>query len=138
VRALRPDAGAVAPFQENLMNAREPRGNPGLRCIAMVGAAIALMMLLATVAAWLAWVSWRPAGARDGPGATQDFGITGPRLENAPSSLTHMGDPGAGGQRRLRNWVRDDREAGIARIPVQDAIRILAVRRAPTSAGERP
>jgi hypothetical protein len=138
VRALRPDAGAVAPFQENLMNAREPRGNPGLRCIAMVGAAIVLMMLLATVAAWLAWVSWRPAGARDGPGATQDFGITGPRLENAPSSLTHMGAPGAGGERRLRNWVRDEREAGIARIPVQDAIRILAVRRAPARAGERP
>jgi hypothetical protein len=113
------------------MNAPERKTDLDLRVVAMAAVAVMLMLLLAAVAAWLAWVSWHPGGARASPGARLDFGITGPRLERRPFAQRPA-------ERALPMWAPDQRQAGIARVPVEDAMRVLAARRAQGSGGERP
>jgi hypothetical protein len=109
-----------------------------LRGIAIAAVAIVLMILLAACAAWFAWTLWRAPGGRDGPNGPLDFGIAGPRLESAPFARrdTYFAEK----QQLLHSWAWVDRRAGIARIPVEQAMRLLSERRQPRpgAPGARP
>jgi hypothetical protein len=116
------------------MNALE-HSDLDLRGIAIGAAAIALMIVLAVLAAWLAWDRWRPAATHDGPNAPLDFGIAGARLESAP--FAERDAYFAAKQRELHAWGWVDRRAGIARIPIEESMRLLAVRSGRAGAGEQ-
>jgi len=100
--------------------------DPGLdvRGMATGVIAIVVMIALAVTAAWLAWSGWRPQGARNGPNAPADFGVAGARLESAPKGEreAYFDDK----QRLLHAWSWVDRRAGIARIPIEEAMMLLA------------
>jgi hypothetical protein len=106
-----------------------------LRGIAIGAAAIALMIGLAVLAAWLAWDRWRPAATHDGPDAPLDFRITGAQLESAP--FAERDAYFAAKERELHAWGWVDRRAGIARIPIEESMRLLAAREKRQGAWER-
>jgi hypothetical protein len=108
-----------------------------LRGVAIGAIAIAVMIVLACVAAWWAWSGWMPAGSRDGPDAPADFGVAGARLESAPRLERNAYFKEK--DRLLHSWQWVDRNAGIARIPIEDAMDLLArqARPAPKPGPER-
>lgn len=94
-----------------------------LRAVAVGAVGIAVMIVLACAAAWWAWSAWKPAGAGDGPDTPRDTAVAGARLESAPRS-----DRDAYFQekkRLLHSWQWADRKAGIARIPIEEAMDLM-------------
>jgi hypothetical protein len=116
-------------------------GAPGreldLRGVAIGAVAIAVMIALACAGAWWAWSGWMPAGSGDGPDAPANFGVAGARLESAPR--TDRNAYFKEKDRLLHSWQWVDRGAGIARIPIEDAMDLLArqARPAPRPQQER-
>ncbi|GAB3429533.1 hypothetical protein NX773_09345 [Massilia solisilvae] len=111
-----------------------------LRGIARGAIGIAVMIVLAATAAWFAWTRWTPQGARGDPNGPLDFSVAGARLESAPTAdrKAYFDQK----QRLLHSWQWVDRQAGIARIPVEEAMAALARqdaarRRAAQAGGQR-
>lgn len=99
----------------------EQRAAINARAVLAGAAAIVLLLAMAVGGAWLAWERWRPEGGTDGPDAALDFRIAGPLLESAPQ--VRQDDKA----RLLDSWQWVDRDAGIARIPIDAAIDLLSV-----------
>jgi hypothetical protein len=92
--------------------------------IVLVGIAIAVTVALAAAIAWLAWRAWLPADNRGAPNAAVDFKVAPPLLESAPQNdrTAYMAEK----EHLLHGYQWLDRDAGIARIPIEQAMRILA------------
>jgi hypothetical protein len=100
--------------------------DPGLalRGIAAGAIGIVVMIALAAAAAWWAWSAWKPLGTDDGPDGPLDFAVAGARLESAPKTdrKAYFDEK----ERVLHSWGWVDRRAGIARIPIDEAMGMLA------------
>jgi hypothetical protein len=104
-------------------------GDIGLRGVGWGGAMVAGGILFACVAAYCGFRALQPAHGFGGPNGTTGMRIAGPVLEPAPqpSRAAYAAE-----KERLVNgygWV--DRGAGIARIPVEQAMRLMAQRPPP-------
>ncbi|OUL80836.1 hypothetical protein CA601_32010 [Paraburkholderia hospita] len=91
------------------------------------GAAIAVGIVLVMLAAWLLWQRWgAPSGAQTygGPNAGTVPQVTPPALQSAPRQER----AGYESEKRklLESWEWIDKQRGIARIPVEEAMRIMA------------
>ena len=101
------------------------------RAIAWAALSLCIGVALAAAAAYFAWQHWRPATRPDGPNAPFDFSVDRPLLDSAPQ-------PARNGyfsekERLLHSYQWIDSRAGIARIPVEQAMQILAARAGNTS-----
>lgn len=94
-----------------------------LRGVAIGAISIFVMIVLSCIAAWFAWQAWKPDGAGDGPDRPGNLETAGPRLEPAPrlDREAYFAEK----NRELHAWQWVDRKAGIARIPIEDAMDIL-------------
>lgn len=112
--------------------ANRNRDDFNVRAVLWTGVAIVVMLALAAVGAYAAWHAWAATSAHDAPNASRgfgDFAIAGPTLQSAPQAdrTAFMADKA----RLLHSHEWIDPAAGIARIPIDDAMRILAARGAP-------
>ncbi len=98
-----------------------------LRGVAIGAIAILVMIVLSCIAARFAWQAWRPDGAGDGPDRPGTVEVAGPRLEAAPrmDRQAYFDEK----NRALHSWQWVDRQAGIARIPIEDAMDLLVRQR---------
>jgi hypothetical protein len=96
-----------------------------VRAVAWAGAAILLTLLLVGVVAHLLWGIWSGAIIAQ-PNSPLDFGIAAPMLQSEPQSerTRYFVEK----QRVLESTQWIDRRAGVARIPIEQAMRILAAR----------
>jgi hypothetical protein len=97
-----------------------------LRAIAWAGAALAATIALVCLAAYLLWQFWGPAQAYDAPNTPLDFKPSPPTLESAPqpARAAYFAEK----EKLLNSWEWIDPKQGIARIPVEQAMRMLAAR----------
>lgn len=95
-----------------------------VRGVAIGAVAIVVMIVLSCISAWFAWHAWRPDGAGDGPDRPGNVDLAGARLEAAPrmDREAYFKEK----DRALHSWQWVDRKAGIARIPIEDAMQIMA------------
>jgi hypothetical protein len=101
-----------------------------------IGAGFALIVggiVLAGVAGWLAYDR---LSAAQGPDKPARMRVQGPSLEAAPQVPRAAYE--AEKARLLTGYGWVDRQAGIARIPVEQAMRVLAARAAPDARKEQP
>lgn len=110
------------------------RNDLDLRGLAIGAIAIFVMIVLSCVAAWFAWHAWKPADAGDGPDTRGDVPVAGARLEPAPRQDRNAYF--AEKNRELHSWQWVDRQAGVARIPIEDAMDML-VRQRQAQEGKR-
>ena len=103
-------------------NLQEP-GHIDIRRVAWGGAAIALAIALAALASYFLWRA-EPSG---GPGVAAPPAMAAPSLESAPQD--QRARYFAEKQRLLESYAWVDRRAGIARIPLEQAMRIMAARK---------
>lgn len=101
----------------------EPANDLDLQGVAIGAGVILVMIVLSCIAAWFAWHAWRPAGAGDGPDRPGNVDVAGARLEAAPrlDREAYVKEK----DRALHSWQWVDQGAGIARIPIEDAMDIL-------------
>jgi hypothetical protein len=107
---------------------REPE-DVSVRRVLGGAAAIALGIALALLASYLLWQWWNaPSGVQPpgGPDAGAVPAIAPPVLQSAPQQ--ERAQYFAEKQRLLESWGWVDRDAGIARIPLEEAMRIMAAR----------
>jgi hypothetical protein len=99
-------------------------GDIHVKAVVLSAAAILATVLLACAAAWLVRDLWPPSSPGDGPDGPLDFALAKPVLESAPQPArdAYFREK----QRLLDSWQWLDRQAGIARIPVEEAMRLLA------------
>jgi len=95
-----------------------------LRAIIGVGAAIALTIVLVGAAAYWVWESDLPPPMRDAPNTRLDFHAQAPLLDSAPQPNRAAYE--AEKQQLLNGWQWSDRSAGIARIPIAQAMQLMA------------
>lgn len=95
-----------------------------LRAVVWAGIAIAAMLAGAGAGAYFAWQAWRGSGGYEAPNAVFDLSIAGAVLESAPQAdrAAYMAEK----EKLLHGYQWIDRKAGIARIPVEEAMRIMA------------
>ncbi|MBP0588325.1 hypothetical protein J8I87_01025 [Paraburkholderia sp. LEh10] len=98
-----------------------------VRGVVWGGAAIAISIVLVVVAAWLLWQWWGapsgapPHGARNAGSVTQ---VPPPALQGSPrQERAHYQ---AEKRKLLESWQWIDQQHGIARIPIEEAMRIMA------------
>lgn len=94
------------------------------------GAAIVLGIVLAALASWLLWRWWNaPAGPNSGDLPAP----ASPPLQSAPQPerAAYFAEK----RKLLESWEWIDRQNGIARIPVEEAMRIMAARGAGNGKG---
>ncbi|HTH43687.1 MAG TPA: hypothetical protein VL528_01275 [Oxalicibacterium sp.] len=99
-----------------------------LRAILWVAVVLIVTLVLVGAAAYWLWSDQLPAPWRDEPNTKLDFKTEGPLLDSAPQ-------PGRAAyekekQRLLDSWQWIDRDAGIARIPIEQAMALLAQQQA--------
>lgn len=105
------------------------------RVVAWVGVAILTTVIVACIAAWLLWKTWEPSRPQDGPNTDFDFKVEQPVLESAPrKALKQFMDEK---EKLLNSWQWIDPQAGIARIPVEEAMKIMAARSTQKSSPEK-
>lgn len=102
------------------------RGDINIRAVAWTGVAILIMLALAGTGAYLAWKSWGPARSDEAPNSALDFRVPEPGLPSAPQAdrAVFMAEK----EKLLHSWQWIDPRAGIARIPIEEAMRIMASR----------
>lgn len=91
------------------------------------GAAIVIGIVLVVVAAWLLWRWWgAPSGAQPygGPSTGNVPQVAPPALESAPRQERAQYE--AQKRKLLESWQWVDQRQGIARIPIEEAMRIMA------------
>jgi hypothetical protein len=95
-----------------------------LRSVVRAGIAIAVIVALALAGAYAAWRLWQPADDYQGPNTAFDFKLAPPSLESAPQNAyaVYLAEK----ERLLHDTQWLDAKAGIARIPIEQAMRILA------------
>lgn len=95
-----------------------------LGSVVRAGIAIAVIVALALVGAYVAWRLWQPPAGYQGPNAALDFKSPQPGLESAPQTdyATYLAEK----ERLLQRTQWLDAKAGIARIPIEQAMRMLA------------
>lgn len=100
--------------------------NLNTRAIVRTALALLAMLLLAGLGAYFAWRGWGPAGGYRAPNTAPDFRVDKPVLDSAPQPdrAAYMAEK----EHLLHSWQWVDRQAGIARIPEQEAMRIIAAR----------
>jgi hypothetical protein len=99
-----------------------------LRAILWVAVALVLMLVLVGAAAYWLWSDQLPAPWRDEPNTKLDFKTAGPLLDSAPQPGRAAYE--AEKQRLLDSWQWIDRDAGIARIPIEQAMALLVQQQA--------
>jgi hypothetical protein len=99
--------------------------------VARVALALLGALLAATVLAWLAWRAWRPDALNSG----LTMQVQGPMLESSPQADLAAFRRAQLAQTGQWGWVRG--EPGVARIPVREAMLLLAERDAAARAGGR-
>jgi hypothetical protein len=102
-----------------------------LRAVAWSALMIVAGICFALLAAYYAYTALQPGRGYGGPNGAADIRIAGPRLEAAPqpSYATYAAQK----ERQVNSYGWVDRKAGIARIPVEQAMRLMAQRAAPTA-----
>ena len=95
-----------------------------VRAIAWVGALLVLTIVLAGAAAYWVWTGTLPPPLRDAPNTRLDFHADAPLLDSAPQPNRAAYD--AEKQRLLNSWQWLDRQAGVARIPIAQAMQLMA------------
>jgi hypothetical protein len=103
--------------------------------VAWVGVAILTAVIVACLVAWLLWNAWEPSRPQDGPNTAFDFRVEQPVLESAPRKALKQFM--AEKEKLLNSWQWVDPQAGIARIPVEEAMTIMASRPAQNSPAEK-
>jgi hypothetical protein len=97
-----------------------------LRSLAWATALIVGGIVFAGAAAWFAYGVLRPPPGYSGPDRTAGMRVAAPSLEPAPQPSRARYDAEKARLVEGYGWV--DRQAGIARIPVEQAMRIMAER----------
>jgi hypothetical protein len=94
------------------------------RSVVRAGIAIAIIVALALAGAYAAWRLWQPTDGYHGPNTALDFKLASPGLESAPQNAyaAYLSEK----ERLLHGTQWLDTKAGIARIPIEQAMRILA------------
>jgi hypothetical protein len=113
-----------------------PRNDVNVRGVVWGAVAIAIGILLVSVAAWLLWQRWgAPSGAQayGGPDAGALPHVTPPILQSAPRQ--ERAEYEAEKRKQLESWEWIDRQHGIARIPIEEAMRMMAAQSAGQSQG---
>lgn len=111
-------------------------GDIHLRGVGWGAAMVAGGIVFALVAAYVAFRTLQPAHGFGGPDAAAGMRVAAPVLETAPQPV-HAAY--AAEKEQLINrygWV--DRKAGIARIPVEQAMRLMAGRAAAVKGRAKP
>ena len=105
-------------------DARQDSGGIDMRAMAWAGIGIAGALALIGIAAWLAWHAWLPADQRGAPNTRFDMHISGPMLESTPQAerAAYMKEK----ERLLHSYQWIDAQAGIARIPIEQAMGLMA------------
>lgn len=103
-------------------NERQTGREIGARAVLLGAVAIACGVLLAALASWLLWRYWEPAG----PDAASFPVVAPPALQSAPQREREQYF--ADKRRLLESWQWIDQQAGIARIPIEQAMQIMAAR----------
>lgn len=118
--------------------APQPTGDINARSVLWGGMAITLGTMLAALGAYLLW-QWgnAPSGVQPlgGPNAGILPAIASPVLQSAPQQ--ERAQYFAEKQRLLESWEWVDRQHGIARIPVEEAMRIMAARGGKTAGASK-
>jgi len=99
-----------------------------LRGVGWGGAMVAGGIVFALVAAWFTFHALQPTRGYGGPDAAAGMRVAGPVLETAPQPV--RSDYAAEKARLIDGYGWVDRKAGIARIPVEQAMRLMAERAA--------
>lgn len=107
-----------------------------LRGVGWGGAMVAAGIVFALVAAYFAFHALQPARGYGGPDAAAGMRIAGPVLETAPQPV--RSDYAAEKERLINGYGWVDRKAGIARIPVEQAMQLMAARAAAGKGGTKP
>jgi hypothetical protein len=102
-----------------------------LRALAWGFAMIVAGIGFALLAAYFAYTALRPGQGYSGPNGALDFSVAAPRLESAPQPSYAAYAAGKERQASSYGWV--DRKAGIARIPVEQAMQLMAQQAAPAA-----
>jgi hypothetical protein len=102
--------------------------NLNTRAILFVALAICVAILLAFGAAYAMRAWQKPATSYSGPNAAFDFKVAAPSLESAPQ--LDRENYFAEKERLLNSWQWVDRQAGVARIPIDAAMQLMAQRSA--------
>ncbi len=118
------------PEDRKEQTARQPDGLHA-RGVLWGAAAIVLAIALAVLIARLAWLHWEVPG---GPNARTLPAVAAPVLQSAPRQerAAYFAEK----QSLLESWEWIDRQKGIARIPIEEAMRLMAART--ETAGEQP
>jgi hypothetical protein len=114
---------------DRLQEKQRPPTEVHVRGVLWGGAAIAFGIVLAMLASWLLWQRWgAPSGVQafGGPNAGAMPQAESPALQSAPQQDRAQYD--AEKRKLLDSWEWVDRQRGIARIPVEEAMRIMAAR----------
>lgn len=109
--------------------AMDQPGGINVRAVLWGGVAIALGTVLAASASYLLWQRWdAPSGAQisGSPNSRAVPTPAAPALQSAPQR--ERAQYFAEKQKLLESWEWVDRRRGIARIPVEQAMRIMAAR----------
>jgi hypothetical protein len=119
--------------KEKTLRRAPERDDIDVRKIALIALALAFVLVLAGGIALFAWESWRPDATIEANSERFDARDGGPLLESAPQAdrLKYA----AGKQRLLEQWQWVDARKGIARIPIEQAMDIMAAR--PPDGGRR-
>jgi hypothetical protein len=114
----------------------DPRNNAiQLRAIVWVGVSIVLTIALVGGAAYWLWSDQLPSPWRDEPNTHLNFKIAAPLLDSAPQPgrIAYYAEK----QRELERWQWVDRGAGVARIPVEQAMQLMAQSQAANVRGDK-
>lgn len=110
-------------------------GDIHLRGVGWGGAMVACGIVFALVVAWFAFRWLQPARGFGGPDAAAGMRIAAPVLETAPQPKRSA--YAAEKQQLIESYGWVDRKAGIAHIPVEQAMRLMAERAAAARAGTK-
>lgn len=128
----------MAEQQEQAKEQKRPPSEVHVSAVLWGGGAIACGIVAAVVASWLMWRHWdAPSGAQayGAPNAGAVPQVERPLLQSAPQQdrAQYLAEK----QKLLESWEWIDRRRGIARIPVEEAMKIAAARGGGTAAAPK-
>jgi hypothetical protein len=103
---------------------RATQADINLRAVVLAALAILVMICIALLVAYWMWSHLRPAPTEGGPNAPYNFKVAAPRLESAPQ--TERNNYFSEKERLLHSWQWVDKKAGIARIPIDVSMQLMA------------
>jgi len=104
--------------------AERVREGINLRAVITVALTIVAVIAVVGLATDLLWKKHMPPDARNAPNAPLDFRVAPPVLDSAPQPqrVTYFAEK----NRDLNGWGWVDRRAGIAHIPIAQAMQLMA------------